>query len=264
MNKLRLLQKNIKAKKNLLVAFSGGVDSGVVAKVAYALLGKNALAVTADSYTLSREELELAKKLSEEIGIRHRIIKFSELENKKFAENPVNRCYYCRKELARQLKKIARQEKIENIADGVNRDDFKEHRPGIKAADEENILHPLAEANIGKEDVRKIARELGLTAHSKPSTACLASRIPYCERITKQKLKRIEQAEEYLRSLGFAQVRVRAHGNIARIEVDKKYLSKLIYRKTRQKIIKALKPLGFIYITIDIEGYRSGSMDEVL
>lgn len=264
MNKLELLRRNIKAKKNLLIAFSGGVDSALVAKIACDTLGDDALAVTANSWTLSRVELEHAKKLAEEIGIRHKIIKFSELECKEFAKNPQNRCYYCRKELALQLKKIAEREKIGNIADGVNTDDFKEHRPGIVASDEENIWHPLVQANIGKEHVRKIAKKLGLKVHSKPSMACLASRIPYDERITEQKLKRIEKAEDFLKTLGFVQVRVRVHKNIARIEVYKNELVKFFSNQLREKIIKKLKKLGFVYITLDLQGYRSGSMDEVL
>ncbi|MDI6855678.1 MAG: ATP-dependent sacrificial sulfur transferase LarE [Candidatus Thermoplasmatota archaeon] len=264
MDKLRFLKELIKARKNLLVAFSGGVDSTLVAKVAYDALGTNALAVTADSCTLSRKELELAKKTAKEIGISHKIIKFSELENKEFARNPVNRCYYCRKELALQLKKIAKQEEIENIADGVNSSDLKEHRPGIKAANEQNIWHPLVEAKIGKEDVRALAKRLKLSVSTKPSNACLASRIPYNEGITEQKLKRIEKAEEYLKKFGFAQVRVRAHENIARIEVESKDIDKIINPKVMAKIIKKLKQLGFVYITLDLEGYRAGSMDEVL
>jgi uncharacterized protein len=264
MDKLKFLKELIKAKGNLIIAFSGGVDSALVAKVGYDVLGSKALAVTADSCTFSKKELKLAKKTAKEIGIRHKIIKFSELESREFANNPIDRCYYCRKELAARLKKIAAREKTATIADGVNISDFEEHRPGIRAANEEKIWHPLVEAGIGKDEIRALAKKLGLLVHKKPSTACLASRIPYGERITNEKLERIEKAEDFLNSLGFVQVRVRSHQNIARIEVSGKEIARFFDEKLRMKVIKKLKQLGFIYITVDLEGYRAGSMDEAL
>jgi uncharacterized protein len=257
------LKGEMKKKGNILVALSGGVDSSVVAKIAYDCLGDKALAVVADSETLPRAELEEAKKVAREIGIPLKVISFSELDCKDFVENPPERCYYCRKELSRELKKIADSMNIETIADGVNSSDFGEHRPGIKAADEEGIWHPFVEFNFGKEEVRQLARLLELSVSDKPSMACMSSRIPYGEKITKEKLERVEKAEALLKELGFIQVRVRAHGDIARIEVPGDDIVRFLEIDTRE-IAEKFKELGFNYITLDLEGYRSGSMDEVL
>jgi uncharacterized protein len=265
MDKLRLLRKKIKAKEKLLVAFSGGVDSSLVAKVAYETLGKNALAITADSCTLPRRELENAKKLAKEIGIRHKVIKFSELRNSKFVKNPPERCYYCREGLIKELKKIARKEKIKTIADGTNLSDFKEHRPGIIASDKLGVWHPLVDASIEKKEVRKFAKLLGLTTYSKPSMACLASRIPYGEKITEKKLRLVEQAEDFIKSLGFEKVRVRLYNSyLARIEVESSKITNFLDSELRNKIISSLKRLGIVYLTLDLEGYRPGSLNEIL
>lgn len=264
MNKLKLLQEKIKAKRKLLIAFSGGVDSGLVAKVANDMLGESACAVTANFPMIPKKELEEAKKLAKKLKLRHRIINLPILRNEKVVENSPERCYHCRKELALELKKIAQTKKIKTIADGVTLSDFSEHRPGIRAANELNIWHPLVEAGMNKSDVRALAKKIKLSVHQKPSLACLASRIPYGERITKEKLKRIEQAEDYLSKLGFRQVRVRAHKNIARIEVDIADVPKIAKQAIRKKIINKLKQIGFVYVTLDLEGYRAGSLDEVL
>lgn len=262
--KIEMLKNKMRERKKILVAFSGGVDSAVVAKLAYDALGKNALAITIDAETFPKSELEIAKIVAREIGIKHRIIKHSELSNPNIAKNPVDRCYHCRKDLAITLRRIAETEGIRTIADGVNFSDLNEHRPGIKAANEEGIWHPLIEMKLSKKNVRKMAEELNLTVYDKPSTACLSSRIPYGEKITISKLRNIEKAESFLRKLGFSQVRVRVHKNIARIEVSKNEIIMLLDEKKRKSITNELKKLGYTYITLDLEGYRSGSMDEVL
>jgi uncharacterized protein len=261
--RLKALEEEMRKRGNVLVAFSGGVDSSVVAKIAYDCLGDNALAVVADSETLPRAELEEAKRVAREIGIPLKVISFSELDCKEFVENPPERCYYCRKELSRELKKIADSMNIKTIADGVNSSDFGEHRPGIRAADEEGIWHPFVDYGFGKGDIRQLAKSLNLSVSDKPSMACMSSRIPYGENITKEKLEMVEKAEALLKDLGFVQVRVRAHGDIARIEVMRDDIVKFLEVDTR-KIADWFKKLGFNYVTLDLEGYRSGSMDEVL
>jgi uncharacterized protein len=259
--KLERLRQKIAERGNLLIAFSGGVDSSLLTRVAYDVLSEKALAVTLDSETLPRSELEHARKIAKTIGVKHIIVPSSELRNEEFVKNPPNRCYYCKKGSAKILKHIASYNGINSIADGVNRSDLDEHRPGIKACDEEGVWHPLAEVGITKSEVRILAKEIGLSNWNKPSMACLSSRIPYGERITGEKLKMIEDAEEVLKSLGFSQIRVRKHGDIARIELLEDEMKKLFGLK--EKVIKELRRIGFKYITLDLEGYRSGSMDEV-
>jgi len=263
-SKLKKLMEEMQRRGKVLVAFSGGVDSSLVAKIAYDALGQKALAITADSATLPRSELLDSKRIAKEIGIRHRIVSFSELDSKGFRENPPNRCYYCRKELSRALKIIASEEGIETIADGINASDFGEHRPGIIAADEEGFWHPLAELGITKKEARQLAKDLRLSVYDKPSMACLSSRIPYGDEITIEKLRKIEKAEDFLRSLRFKQVRVRYHDGIARIEVSKEEIPKLLDPKIAEKVSGRLKKIGYKYVTLDLQGYRSGSMDEVL
>jgi uncharacterized protein len=260
--KLKHLKEIIKEKDSLMIAFSGGVDSSLVAKIANEVLGEKALAVTLTSDTFSKRELESAKIIAQEIGITHEIIESSELGNEAFVKNPENRCYYCKKEESAVLKRIAKGKGIKYIADGVNLSDFDEHRPGIKALDEEDIIHPLVEARIKKSDIKAMAKFLGLSNYNMPSTTCLSSRISYGEEITSEKLKRIEEAESFILSLGFRQVRVRCHKDVARIEVEKEEIKNAI--SFREEIVRKLKTVGFKYITLDLEGYRSGSMDEVL
>jgi|TARA_B100002003_G_C14147187_1_gene551656 uncharacterized protein len=262
MNTLNNLVDWFRDKDGVLVAFSGGVDSSVVAKAALLALGKKAIAATANSVTLSENELYNAKKLAKEIGIEHIIFRENEFENPNFAENPVNRCYYCRNTLISGLNEIAKQKGIPVIVDGSNHDDLKAHRPGMLAMKENGVKSPFLELQFGKNDVRNIAKELNLSVADKPSMACLASRIPYGETITVDKLNKIEKAENFLRILGFKEFRVRFHGGIARIELREHDLSKTL--KNRRKITTYLKDVGFSYVTLDLEGYRSGSMDEVL
>jgi uncharacterized protein len=263
--KIRLLKQKISEKDKLLVAFSGGVDSAVVSKIAVEALGENAYALIVDSETYPSSELENAENVARELGIKYESVRFSELNNPKFVSNPSNRCYICKQEFARVLREYADAHEIATIADGVITSDFNEHRPGIKATDEAGIWHPLVEVGVDKQDVREIAKELGLSISKKPSSACLSSRIPYGEKITLEKLKRIEKAEAYIKSLEFTQVRVRSYNDsLARIEINKPDLERLLKPENIGNITIKLKELGFSYITVDLEGYRSGSMDEVL
>ena len=248
----------------VLVAYSGGVDSGLVARIAHDALGDDALAVIADAESLSRRELREALEQAAEIGIRVATVRVSELANDRYVANPANRCYFCRKELGAALKPLASERGFGVIADGVNVSDLGDHRPGIQAMNEEGFWHPLVEFGLAKSDVRALARKLGLSFHDKPSNACLSSRIAYGEVITLEKLQRVEVAEEAIRALGFPIVRVRAHAGIARIEVPREDLPRISEATTAEKVVEAVRDAGFVYVTIDLGGYRSGSMNEDL
>jgi uncharacterized protein len=260
--KINKLRKVIRGKGSLIVAFSGGVDSSVIAKVAYDELGEKSAAVTIDSDTFSKRELEMSKTVAKEIGIKQIIENVSELDNQDFVKNPSSRCYFCKKEEMEIMKRVASQLGFKHIAFGVNTSDFGEHRPGIQALNEEEFFQPLVDAGIGKKHIPGIAKTLGLSNFNMPSTTCLASRIPYGQPITAQKLKQVEEAETFLYSLDFRQSRVRNYGDTARIEVDEDEIAKVF--TNRKKIVARLRELGFVYITLDLAGYRSGSMNEVL
>ncbi len=263
--KLEFLKQKINEKNKLLVAFSGGVDSAVVAKLAHDELNENSLAVIVDSETFPSREKQFAERVANEIGIEYEVLTFSELDTPDFVANPPNRCYICRREIAQRLRQFADEHGMQTIADGVITSDFNEHRPGIRATDEAGFWHPLVEAEIDKDGVRELANVLGLSVHEKPSSACLSSRIPYGEEITSEKLERIEKAEDHIKSLGFAQVRVRNYGGtLARIEVYRSELERLLDPEIIKNVTSKLKELGFTYVTVDLEGYRSGSMDDVL
>lgn len=262
--KAQAILHEMRRQGSLLVAYSGGVDSGLVCHLAVQALGDTALAVTAVSESFPRRELEAARRYAREMGIRHRLVTYSELANEAYASNPRERCYFCRKDLAKTLWPIARQEGIGTIADGILASDLGDWRPGIKAMDEEGFWHPLLEQGIDKVQVRTLARHLGLSFHDKPSMACLSSRIPYGQVITLEKLTQVEKAEDVLNAMGFVQFRVRHHGEVARIEVLPQEIPKLLQREVREEVYRRLRQLGFRYVTVDLRGYRTGSMDEGL
>jgi len=254
----------MRARGRVLVAYSGGVDSGLVARLAQDALGADALAVLADAESLSHQEREEAIAEAEEIGIALRILPLSELANSSYVANPTNRCYFCRKELGRSLVPLARDLGFAVIADGVNVSDLGDYRPGIQAMNEEGFWHPLVEGGLGKPEVRALAKHLGLSFHAKPSNACLSSRIAYGEVITVEKLQRVDEAERAVRALGFPVVRVRAHEGIARIEVPREDIPRLTSLEIAEKVLEAVRDAGFVYVTVDLRGYRSGSMNEDL
>lgn len=261
-DKLRDLKRSISERGKILIAFSGGVDSSLLASIATDVLGANALCVTLDTEAMPRSELQQALDLAKSMGLNYRVAKCSLFGNEGFIENPPTRCYICKRECIKVLKRLAEEEGISHIADGVNLSDYEDYRPGIAACDEEGIWHPFVEAKISKDDIRAICREMGLPFWNKPSAACLASRIPYGEKITEEKLAMVEKAEDYLKGLGFSQVRVRAHGLIARIEIPKGDMVRAL--TSGDDIAKELRKLGFKYVALDLQGFRSGSMNEVL
>jgi len=251
-------------KGRVIVALSGGVDSAVVACAAKKALDGNALAVTADYKTLSDEELESARKIAEEIGIKHQVIEYNELENEDFVRNDEYRCFHCRNELAEHLLEVAKNEKAKLIVDGTNADDLNDFRPGIKALKQHGIKSPLVELSITKKEVRQIANMLSLSIFDKPSNACLASRIPHGTEVTADKLKRIEQAEIIVKKLfGVKQVRVRDHGDIARIEVGRDERSLLFDQAKLDELDSEVKRLGFKFVAIEASGYKTGNLNVI-
>ena len=261
--KLASLKAIISGYGSCLVAFSGGLDSSFLLKICAMVLPKDKLlAVTAFSAAYPETELRKAKILAKDIGVRHKVIETAELNNKNFVANSVKRCYFCKKELFAKLIAIARRNKLRFVLDAGNISDKNDYRPGNIAKKELKIKSPLAEAGFSKEDIRKASRKLGLSTWNKPSLACLASRVPYGTKITAGLLKRIAGGEEYLVGLGFRQVRLRHHNGLCRIEVGKGDIRRLLIK--REAVIKKLKSLGYNYITADLEGYRTGSLNEVI
>ncbi len=263
--KVKKLKEIFRDMGKVLVAFSGGVDSTFLLKVARDTLGDDSvLAVTALSPLYPERELRGAEKRVGEIGARHLLIVSNELEIDGFSKNPSNRCYFCKSELFRELWKMAQKEKISFIVEGSTLDDQKDHRPGREAVKELNIRSPLVEASFSKADVRKASQKMGLPTWDKPSFACLASRFPYGDEITVEGLRMVNEAEEFLIGLGFKQVRVRHYQHLARIEIFKEEIGRFLDEALREKIVHHLKKIGYHYITLDLQGFRSGSMNEVL
>jgi len=247
------------------VAFSGGLDSTVLAKAAQLALGDRAVAVTGSSASLAAGELEESIELARQISIHHEVMETDELDVPEYRENTAERCYYCKTELFRQVEKIARRLKVAVMADGSNRDDCGEHRPGIRAAEERQVRSPLAECGLTKQDIRRLAEHWGLPTWDKPATPCLSSRIAYGEKVTPERLAMIDRAERFLRRHGFQPLRVRYHkGDVARIEVSVEELPRLTDPDLRREVVEQLKSIGFKYVALDLEGFRSGSLNVVL
>ena len=260
--KLDDLKKLVRQMGKVIVAYSGGTDSTLLLKVAHDELGEDAIAVTAVSPSTPRDELDSALRMAEEIGAQHLLIDSDELDNPDYVANSPQRCYHCKHLRFGKLLEMARDKGFAHVVDGNNLDDLGDHRPGMRAARELGVRSPLKEAGLTKADIRALSRKLGLPTWNKPSGACLASRLPYGTPITSARLKQIEDAERFIRSLGISQLRVRLHGDVARIEAEAKDLPTLL--ENRSAIVNELRGLGFSYVTADLEGYRTGSMNETL
>jgi len=262
--KLKHLQHTLRETDGLIVAYSAGVDSTFLLKIAHMVLGERAIALTASSPTAPPGELESAKEFAAGLGIRHLVLDSNELANPSFTQNPANRCFFCKDELYRICRDQADALGIATIADGTNLDDLRDHRPGLKAAKEWGVRHPLVETEMTKDDIRRYSRELNLPTWDKPSSPCLSSRFPYGTEIDLERLKKIGACELFLKELGFREFRVRYHGDIARIEVAQNEFQRLLEKATRDAIVQKFKQIGFLYVGLDLQGYRTGSMNEGL
>lgn len=256
------LQATLEGLDTALVAFSGGIDSSLVAYVAGQVLGTRALAVTSGSAALKRSDLKLTQELAESWGLRHQIIITDELSKPDYRANPVNRCFHCKTSLYEALQEVAEQEQITTLLNGTNLDDLGDHRPGLIAADNFSVRSPLVEAGFHKNDIRALANHLGLENANKPQSACLSSRFPYGTAIDEAKLAQVEGAETLLASLGFIQYRVRHHGEVARIEVDPQQFSLAV--QNNELLNREFKALGYSFVTLDLQGFRSGALNETL
>ncbi|MCL2933870.1 MAG: ATP-dependent sacrificial sulfur transferase LarE [Trichodesmium sp. MAG_R03] len=266
-----MLIKKLEELKNIftemdkaLIAYSGGIDSTLVAKVAYDILGDKALAVTAVSPSLLPEDLEDARIQAVVIGIVHEEVNTNEMENKNYTSNPINRCYFCKSELHDTLKALALKRGYSYVVDGVNTEDLRDYRPGIQAAKERGARSPLAEVGISKLEVRQLAQYLDLPWWDKPAQPCLSSRFPYGEEITLEKLQRVGRGERYLRDLGLKSLRVRSEKDTARIEILPEKIKEFVLTIDLPQLVEKFKEFGFIYVTLDLEGYRSGKLNQVL
>jgi len=262
--KLEILKEMISGCGKTVIAFSGGVDSTFLLSVAHEVLGNDVLAVTVISSFMPAHEKKEAHEIANMIGARHIIVEVDENDIEGFTDNPPDRCYICKKFLFSQVLDIAENEGIKVVMDASNADDIGDYRPGLKALKELEIHSPLMEAGLTKEEIRQLSKSRDLPSWDKPAMACLATRVPYGDRITKEKLSQIDEAEEFLRSLGYGNCRVRHHGNMARIEVSPKRIERLMKPDQRRQITEHLRGLGFKYITVDMEGYRMGSLNEAI
>ncbi|MBW9152608.1 ATP-dependent sacrificial sulfur transferase LarE [Clostridium estertheticum] len=262
--KFQKLKDSIQGLKSVAIAYSGGVDSTFLLKVAADVLGNKVIAITAKSTTYPEREFKEAVKYIGDIGAKHIVIISEELEIEGFAKNPIDRCYFCKKELFSKVRKVADDNNINAVLDGSNADDVSDYRPGMKAANELKVISPLKDAGLTKDNIRELSKRLGLPTWNKPAFACLSSRFPYGNEITVEKLSMVEKAEQFLLDLGFRQIRVRHHGDIARVEVNAQERNKFFSAEMMDKVANELKSIGFKYVTLDLLGYRTGSMNEVL
>jgi len=263
-SKLKSLEAILSDMRSVLVAYSGGADSTFLLKVASNILGDRAIAVTASSATYTPQELEEARENTELIGAKHIIVHTNELDDPDFASNPPDRCYYCKKELFTKLFELAQQYSLNYVIDGSTCDDERDFRPGMRAASEFHVRSPLMDAGFTKEEIRALSRDMNLPTWDKPPLPCLSTRFPYGTQITKEKVVRVGRAEKFLAGFGIRQLRVRDHNNIARIEVPRKDMPMFLDEEISKQIMENFKALGYTYVTLDLQGYRMGSMNEPL
>ncbi len=263
-NKLKQVQTLFREMEKAIIAYSGGIDSTLVSKIAFDVLGDRALAITAVSPSLLPEDLEAAGEQAREIGIAHELVYTKEMDNPNYTSNPLNRCYFCKSELHDTLKPLALSRGYSYVVDGVNADDLQDYRPGIQAAKERGARSPLAEAGITKTEVRQLSRQLGLPWWDKPSQPCLSSRFPYGEEITVAKLQRVGRAEMYLRQQGWQNLRVRSVGDTAKIELPPEQIKEFVLTNDLEELVTTFQTYGFLYVTLDLEGYSSGKLNRVL
>lgn len=264
-DKLEALKELLKSMEKVAIAFSGGVDSTFLLKVAKDVLKDNVIAITLVSPLYPKREIKEAEKIAKTLGVKHIIEQEKSIfKNEAFLNNPPNRCYLCKKEEFEKIIDIAKKYNISYVLDGSNKDDLGDYRPGREALKELGIRSPLLEMGFTKREIRELSKEFGLPTYDKPSLACLASRFPYGQKIDMESLRRVDEGEEFLRNLGIKQVRVRNYRDMARIEVDKESFRIFFDDNIRRKIVEKFKELGYIYITLDLEGYRTGSMNEIL
>jgi uncharacterized protein len=249
---------------SVVVAFSGGVDSTFLGWAARQALGERALLVTADSESYAEGELDEARRLAALIGLPHRVVRTRELENPAYAENPPNRCFFCKEELFTRLEPIAAEEGLAHLVYGATVDDLGDHRPGMVSARQRGVKAPLIDAGLGKADIRALSRAAGLPTWDKPAMACLSSRFPYGTRITGEKLRQVDAAEAFLRGLGFREFRVRHHGDLARLEIARGEMVRLWEEGRADAVVARLRELGFVHVSLDLAGFRSGSLNEAL
>ena len=258
------LRALLKSYGSVMIAFSGGTDSAYLAYVAHSEMGERMIAVTGDSASYPTFQRSLADHLTNRLGIRHEMIFTEEFEDQNYTSNPPNRCYYCKTELYGKLNELARERGFQVICDGTNADDASDYRPGRQAARERDVRSPLLECGLTKADIRELSRRAGLPTWDEPASACLSSRVPYGQVVTIEKLSMVDKAEIALKQLGFRQVRVRHHGDVARIEVAEEEMLRALDLNMAQRMSDALKAIGFKYVALDLEGYRTGSLNESL